>query len=74
MPSGTVSLASAAARSALAGSFAGGALLAAPNAPPGEYVVVQYHTAVGGGRTVVETIAMQREGSQWREAGYYVRP
>jgi hypothetical protein len=46
-----------------------------PNAPPGEYVVLQYETKVGGNRTVVETVTPMRESDgRWRVSGYFVRP
>jgi len=46
-----------------------------PNAPPGEYVVLQYETTAGGGRTVVETVTpMKDSDGTWRVSGYYVRP
>jgi hypothetical protein len=46
-----------------------------PSAPPGEYVVLQYRTKAGGGRTVVETITPMKEpDGRWRVSGYYVRP
>lgn len=46
-----------------------------PNAPPGEYVVLQYETRVQGNRTVVETVTPMRDpDGRWRVSGYYVRP
>jgi Protein of unknown function (DUF4019) len=46
-----------------------------PNAPPGEYVVLQYQTAAGGARRVVETVTpMKERDGRWRVSGYYVRP
>ena len=46
-----------------------------PSAPPGEYVVLQYRTTAGGGRTVVETVTPMKEPSgRWRVSGYYSRP
>jgi Protein of unknown function (DUF4019) len=46
-----------------------------PSAPPGEYVVLQYRTKAGGGRTIVETVTpMKDPDGQWRVSGYYVRP
>jgi Protein of unknown function (DUF4019) len=46
-----------------------------PNVPPGQYVVIQYRTKAGRGKTVVETVtpARDRDG-RWRVAGYYIRP
>ncbi len=44
------------------------------NFPPGEYAIVQYHTAKGG-RAVAETAIMQQDGARgWRLAAYLVRP
>lgn len=46
-----------------------------PNVPPGQYVVIQYRTKAGHGRTVVETITPARDkDGHWRVAGYYIRP
>jgi hypothetical protein len=46
-----------------------------PNAPPGEYVVLQFRTAVAGGRHVTETVVPMREADgTWRVSGYFVRP
>ena len=46
-----------------------------PGAPPGEYVVLQFSTAVGGGRQVIEMITPMKEADgTWRVSGYYVHP
>ena len=46
----------------------------APNAPPGQYVLLQYETDVSGGRHVVETVVPTLDGKRgWRVAGYFVR-
>ena len=46
-----------------------------PNAPPGQYVLLQYETEVSGGRHVVETVIPTLDGQRgWRVSGYYVRP
>src|SRR5262249_25956406 len=46
-----------------------------PNVPPGQYVVIQYRTKAGHGKTVVETITPARDkDGHWRVAGYYIRP
>lgn len=46
-----------------------------PNVPPGEYVVLQYRTKAGTGKTVVETVTPAKGADgRWRVAGYYVRP
>lgn len=45
-----------------------------PNAPPGQYVLLQYETDVSGGRHVVETVVPTLDGKRgWRVSGYYVR-
>jgi hypothetical protein len=46
-----------------------------PNAPPGHYVVMQFRTKTGGGKTVIETVTPMRDSDGvWRVSGYYVRP
>ena len=46
-----------------------------PNAPPGEYVVLQYQRAAKGGKRVVESVTPSRDtDGKWRVSGYYVRP
>jgi hypothetical protein len=46
-----------------------------PNVPAGQYVVLQYRTAAGPGRTVVETVTTMLDGGRgWRVLGYFVRP
>lgn len=46
-----------------------------PNAPPGRYVILQYQTKAGSGRTVIETVTPAEESDRsWRVSGYYVRP
>jgi hypothetical protein len=46
-----------------------------PNAPPGEYVVLQYQTKTRGEKLAVETITPMREkDGTWRVSGYYIRP
>jgi hypothetical protein len=45
-----------------------------PNAPPGQYVLLQYSTTVSGGRQVVETVVPVLDGKRgWRVSGYWVR-
>ncbi len=45
-----------------------------PNAPPGQYVLLQYQTDVSGGRQVVETVVPTLDGKRgWRVSGYFVR-
>jgi hypothetical protein len=46
-----------------------------PNAPPGQYVVLQYQTAVGGNRRVIETVVPRLDtDGRWRVGGYFIRP
>jgi len=46
-----------------------------PNAPKGQYVVLQYETKVRGRKTVVETVTPAKDSDGvWRVSGYYVRP
>lgn len=46
-----------------------------PNAPPGEYVLLQYRTRVSMERTVIETVVPVQDGARgWRVSGYFVRP
>jgi hypothetical protein len=46
-----------------------------PNAPPGQYVVLQYRTKTGGGKIVVETVTPMKDADgKWRVSGYYIRP
>jgi len=45
-----------------------------PNAPPGQYVLLQYQTDVSGGRHVVETVVPTLDGKRgWRVSGYFIR-
>jgi hypothetical protein len=45
-----------------------------PNAPPGQYVLLQYKTDVAGGRQVVEAVVPTLDGKRgWRVSGYFVR-
>ena len=46
-----------------------------PNAPPGQYMVLQFSTVVAGGRMVIETVTpMKDTDGTWRVGGYFVRP
>jgi hypothetical protein len=48
---------------------------ALPNAPPGEYVVLQYETAGAKGQHVIETVTPMHEANgRWRVSGYYIKP
>jgi hypothetical protein len=45
-----------------------------PGAPPGEYVVQQYHAVYDARQAVTETLTLLREADgQWRVVGYYIR-
>ncbi len=46
-----------------------------PNAPKGEYVVIQYKTNFSNTGTAIETITpMLDKDGKWRVSGYYVKP
>jgi len=46
-----------------------------PQAPPGEYVIVQYDTVFDGLQSAVETAtAMHEKDGSWKVAGYFIRP
>ena len=45
-----------------------------PNAPAGEYVLLQYRTQVSGDRTVVETVVPMKTDDGWKVSGYFVNP
>lgn len=47
--------------------------LSDPNAPEGEYVVVQYRSWFGKEKRV-ETVILSREADEWRVIGYFVKP
>ena len=45
-----------------------------PGAPPGEYVVQQYHTVYDQRKAVTETVTLGREDDgRWRVVGYFIR-
>jgi hypothetical protein len=45
-----------------------------PGAPPGEYVVRQYHSIYNEVMAVVETLTLRREeDGAWRVTGYFIR-
>ncbi len=44
-----------------------------PSAPPGEYVVRQYHSVYDARKAVVETLTLRREDGEWRVVGYFIR-
>jgi hypothetical protein len=45
-----------------------------PGAPPGEYVVQQYHAVYDARQAVTETLTLLREADgEWRVVGYYIR-
>ena len=46
-----------------------------PNAPKGEYVVIQYRTEFAGMGPAIETITpMLDNDGKWRVSGYFVKP
>lgn len=46
-----------------------------PNAPKGEYVVLQYKTEMASGGSVIETVTpMLDKDGKWRVSGYFVKP
>jgi len=46
-----------------------------PNAPKGEYVVIQYKTAFASGGSMIETVTpMLDKDGKWRVSGYFVKP
>jgi inactivated superfamily I helicase len=46
-----------------------------PNAPAGEYVVVQYASLFDHDVKVIETVTSMREADgSWKVTGYYIRP
>ena len=46
-----------------------------PQAPPGEYVIVQYDTVFDGPQGAVETATVMHEkDGSWKVAGYFIRP
>lgn len=46
-----------------------------PQAPAGEYVIVQYETVFDGSQGAVETVtAMHEKDGSWKAAGYFIRP
>lgn len=47
--------------------------LSNPNAPEGEYVVVQYRSQFGEEERA-ETVILTREEEEWRVIGYFVKP
>lgn len=45
-----------------------------PGAPPGRYVVQQYHSVYDARTAVVETLTLHAESAgEWRVVGYFVR-
>lgn len=45
-----------------------------PGAPDGDYVMMQFTTAFSAQSSTTETIVLVREGSDWKVAGYFIRP
>lgn len=44
-----------------------------PNVPPGEYMVIQFQTSFAQKPVSMETVILDREGTAWRVAGYFIR-
>jgi|CXWL01.1.fsa_nt_gi DNA-binding CsgD family transcriptional regulator len=44
-----------------------------PNAPAGEYEVIQFKTNFAQKRDAIETVILAREGSDWKVNGYFIR-
>jgi DNA-binding CsgD family transcriptional regulator len=44
-----------------------------PGAPKGDYEVLQFEARFSNWQDGTETVIMQREGSEWKVAGYFVR-
>src|SRR5690606_8001298 len=44
-----------------------------PNAPAGDYVVIQYRVGLAEG-SGIETLTMKRDGDAWKASGYFIRP
>lgn len=45
-----------------------------PNAPSGEYVVIQYSTTFANKPEAIETVTpMKDEAGKWRVSGYYIK-
>jgi hypothetical protein len=44
-----------------------------PDAPAGEYVVLQYHTVYEKKGPAIETVTPTFEKGQWRVSGYYIK-
>lgn len=46
-----------------------------PQAPPGQYVVLEYRTVARRGKKLLEAVTpMKDEDGRWRVAGYFIRP
>lgn len=44
-----------------------------PNAPAGDYVVIQYRVGLAQG-SAVETLTMRFDADVWKASGYFIRP
>lgn len=47
--------------------------IAPPNAPPGQYQIVQFKTDFAQKPGGVETVALVQQGADWRVVGYFIR-
>ncbi|MEM9316241.1 MAG: DUF4019 domain-containing protein [Pseudomonadota bacterium] len=44
-----------------------------PNAPPGDYLVIQYASSFEARKGLSEVVTMMVEDGQWKSVGYFVR-
>lgn len=44
-----------------------------PNAPPGEYEILQFQTNFAQKPAAIETVILAQEGESWRVVGYFIR-
>lgn len=47
--------------------------VAPPNAPPGQYQILQFKTDFAQKPGAVETVALVQQGSDWKVVGYFIR-
>lgn len=44
-----------------------------PRGPKGKYVITQYRAQYGS-QAMIETVTMKKDSSEWRMAGYFIKP
>lgn len=44
-----------------------------PNAPAGDYEIIEFATDFSAKPRAIETVVMAREGAAWKVAGYFIR-